>query len=172
MTTDIKKESFEILFSSESTCSTLAPIDYNDSEIRDSIISEEPPVKRTKLWHGRTQHDTLQYSQKPRKETNKTCNVCGKQDKKTHSVRYDSIWLYRVIFPGHDLMSKDRLCCECQNKFKTAPCVNCSNVGGSYWLSENKIKEGQSLFGKQDLKPGRLCYICGDRLSKHMKKKL
>jgi ribosomal protein L44E len=187
---EFKIQDYEIRFSvsSPSTCSTSAPtvIEYETSTTVELEMASSP--KRRRVDHtaarpqGQPYEEDIDYDEKrklpkgPKQATKKVpviceCSACGTTTNKSFSVRNDSLWLYAVIFPGKDLTSKDRLCTDCQHRFKNCPCAHCHNAGAAYWLPPTKIKDACKAFNVNDLAPGRLCYACGDKLSKFMKKK-
>jgi hypothetical protein len=98
------------------------------------------------------------------------CGVCNTTTTEHFGVRNDCLWLYTAVFPGVKLSTNDKLCVTCQNKFKTSPCANCHEKGMAYWLPDFKLRDASRAFENNNLKPGRLCYTCGDKLSKYMKK--
>lgn len=190
---------YKIIFSvsSSSSCSTPAPsILTLPHDLSNTKLDAEVPSKRRRIenkqWSQPDSDFVTDYSdeegmQRPRKKEpqtfkNKknaskkshivaTCRVCNIESTKTFSVRNDSLWLYEVIFPGKNLNPKDRLCSDCQTKFKVSPCANCEDKGASYWLPPAKVKDACKAFNRTELQPGRLCYQCGDKLSKYMKKR-
>jgi hypothetical protein len=171
-----------ICYSSNSSLSTIAPEIplFHEDEIP-IVIPIEPARKKRKIDSHRQEkkeepmlslNDSDVSVTSPTAAKKTTCATCGCSTKGTgRAVRYEALWLYKIVFPkAGNLKTKDRLCQDCHEIFMTSACTICGAPGGSYRLPPTRLAEARNVF-HLEVKAGRMCNHCGDKLSKFVNKK-
>jgi hypothetical protein len=159
--------SHERIFSSTpASVSTLAPLLPLEFEYKQEVY--EPASKKRKLEEDFNEDASVR--KPPSKKRNQVacpCAVCELVEGSV-ALRKDKIWLYNIVFEGHDLKIGDRICDKCYEVFRIYPCTVCKEPAGgkgTYLLTESKLPSARVRFKNDELQCGRLCFSCGHFLN-------